>query len=127
MISAKLNFIIASFLYLSSSIDVNVNGYSIQSGNNSNSNRRAFIQKIGTTSTAAAFAFSTVSVAPIQPANAAATILKTDSGIKYAITKPVDGKGTIPLKGDIVAIEYTGYLSNGQVRIIHLRTSCRQL
>lgn len=38
------------------------------------------------------------------------------SGIKYAVTQqPSDKKPVVPLKGDIVAIDYTGYLANGQI------------
>ena len=38
------------------------------------------------------------------------------SGIKYAITKEATSKKPqAPIPGDIVAIDYTGYLSNGQV------------
>ncbi|EEC43324.1 predicted protein, partial [Phaeodactylum tricornutum CCAP 1055/1] len=38
----------------------------------------------------------------------------TQGGIKYAILKPSKEKG-VPLKGDIVAIEYTGYLIDGTI------------
>jgi len=63
-------------------------------------------------------ATSAVTAASLQPtvkAEAAApTIYNLDSGVKYAITK--DSKGSYyPQKGDIVAIEYTGYLSNGVI------------
>lgn len=37
-----------------------------------------------------------------------------DSGIKYAITKEASSS-TIPMQGDIVAIDYTGYLTSGQI------------
>mmetsp|Transcript_44532 Transcript_44532/g.93438 ORF Transcript_44532/g.93438 Transcript_44532/m.93438 type:complete len:196 (-) Transcript_44532:278-865(-) len=46
---------------------------------------------------------------------AAPEIITTPSGIKYAVTKDVGGKTIAPLKGDIVAIDYTGYLANGQI------------
>lgn len=47
---------------------------------------------------------------------AAPEILNTASGIKYAITKETKNKKPyVPLKGDIVGIEYTGYLANGQI------------
>lgn len=48
------------------------------------------------------------------PANAAPEILNTENGVKYAILKKATEKG-FPQKGDIVAIEYTGYLANGQI------------
>ncbi len=82
-----------------------VNSFSV-----SNSDRREFISKIATASAAAVGAATIGST----PALAGPEILKLDSGIKYAITKPVD-KGQYPRMGDIVAIEYTGYLTNGQV------------
>jgi len=40
--------------------------------------------------------------------------LNLKSGIKFAITKPSE-KGSYPQAGDIVAVEYTGYLANGQI------------
>mmetsp|Transcript_24306 Transcript_24306/g.27193 ORF Transcript_24306/g.27193 Transcript_24306/m.27193 type:complete len:194 (+) Transcript_24306:149-730(+) len=63
-------------------------------------------------------ATSVVTAASLQPtvkAEAAApTIYNLESGVKYAITK--DSKESYyPQKGDIVAIEYTGYLSNGVI------------
>ncbi|KAL3805988.1 hypothetical protein ACHAW5_005165 [Stephanodiscus triporus] len=43
-------------------------------------------------------------------------IITTPSGIKYAVTKePSDKKPVVPYKGDFVAIDYTGYLSSGQI------------
>lgn len=70
--------------------------------------RRAFLLSSATAALA-----STIPVA----ANAAAPeILKTKGGVKYAITKEAPAKAVRPLQGDIVAVDYTGYLSNGQVR-----------
>lgn len=75
-----------------------------------NSSRRSFIKTAGSVVTASL----AVSLAQrTEPANAAPTIYKTNSGIKYAITKDSD-KG-YPQMGDIVAIDYTGYLSNGVI------------
>lgn len=51
-----------------------------------------------------------------QSALAAPTINNTPNGIKYATLKKPEGKATRPQEGDIVAIEYTGYLTSGQVR-----------
>lgn len=45
---------------------------------------------------------------------AAPEIFTSPSGIKYAVLKPPREKPS-SLKGDIVAIEYTGYLSNGSI------------
>ena len=47
-------------------------------------------------------------------AMAAPTIYKLDSGVKYAITKEAT-KGSYPQEGDIIAIEYTGYLTDGTI------------
>ena len=45
---------------------------------------------------------------------AAPIIYNLDNGVKYAITQEVT-KGSYPRAGDIIAIEYTGYLSNGAI------------
>jgi len=76
------------------------------------SSRRAFLR----TAPAAIAAAATVSqMNPSSPALAAPEIKTTDDGkIKYAVVKTAQDKGA-PLKGDIVAIEYTGYLTNGQI------------
>ena len=50
-----------------------------------------------------------------QPTLAAPEIFNTPSGIKYAILKEPKNKGSYPLNGDIVAIEYTGYLTDGKI------------
>ena len=58
-----------------------------------------------------------VTAAALQPAGnavAAPTIYNLPNGIKYAITQDVT-KGSYPRGGDIIAIEYTGYLSNGAI------------
>lgn len=72
------------------------------------SNRRNFLSKVSS----ATIAIATVGKA--LPSLAAPEILNLPSGIKYALTLKSD-KGDFPQKGDIVAIEYTGYLSNGQI------------
>ena len=82
-------------------------GYGFSVGNQ---DRRAFISKI----TSTGIAIGGVAAAGVSPALAGPEILKLSSGIKYAITKPSE-KGQYPESGDIVAIEYTGYLSSGQV------------
>uniref|UniRef100_A0A7R9VSF3 peptidylprolyl isomerase n=1 Tax=Pseudictyota dubia TaxID=2749911 RepID=A0A7R9VSF3_9STRA len=69
--------------------------------------RRAFL------TTAASSAFGIAAAAA--PALAAPEIITTPAGVKYAITKPAPSGSTRPLKGDIVAIEYTGYLTSGQI------------
>lgn len=74
-----------------------------------NSDRRAFISKIAS-GTAAAVGVATVGASP---ALAGPEILKLDSGIKYAITKPSEKE--YPRVGDLVLVEFTGYLANGQV------------
>ena len=73
------------------------------------SNRRSFLSTSIATVAAASLA---------QPSFAAPEIYNTESGIKYAITKqPTAKKPVAPLQGDIVGVEYTGYLTNGQVSI----------
>jgi len=74
------------------------------------SRREAFIRSI-----ASCFTFGTIVSSSASPAIAEAPKMYTlDSGIKYAITKPATSS-TAPLKGDIVAIDYTGYLTSGQI------------
>lgn len=109
-----LKLFLATFLCLSGSvsafstpspkIDINANTDS----------RRNFIQKIGTTTAATIGILSSTAPFLTSQANAAPEILNTPSGVKYAVTQPVS-KGLAPQPGDIVAIEYTGYLSNGQI------------
>mmetsp|Transcript_17241 Transcript_17241/g.36164 ORF Transcript_17241/g.36164 Transcript_17241/m.36164 type:complete len:146 (-) Transcript_17241:623-1060(-) len=77
--------------------------------------RRSFLSTTAASVTVASLAVA----AQPQPSIAATAkeIITSPSGIKYAVTKqPTDKKPVAPLKGDIVAIEYTGYLTNGQVR-----------
>ena len=77
--------------------------------NGGESDRRSFLTK----SVAAAGAI--VTVAP-QSSLAAPEIITLPNGIKYAVTKePTEKKPAAPLKGDIVAVDYTGYLANGQI------------
>lgn len=77
-------------------------------------NRRTFLSS-------AALSGASVLAAQTLPysANAAAPakeIFNTPSGIKYAVLKePSKSSSSPPYKGDIVAVEYTGYLSNGQI------------
>lgn len=77
------------------------------------SSRRGFLTK-----TSSAVVFATVPSVLLldqqQPANAAPEILVTPSGIKYAILKRADEKRS-PFDKDIVAVEYTGYLSDGTI------------
>jgi len=47
-------------------------------------------------------------------ATAAVVMQNTEKGIKYAVTKDSKSK-QYPQNGDICAIEYTGYLTNGQI------------
>lgn len=83
-----------------------------------NSDRRSFLSNVVSTSTtsatAAAGVMSFVGTGLPMPAVAAPEIFTLKSGIKYAITKPSE-KDQYPQVGDIVAVEYTGYLVNGQV------------
>ena len=86
----------------------NVQAYN-PSSLSSSSSRRAFLQQ------APAFVAAVAAVTTSQPTLAAPEIKTTSDGkIKYAVLQPAKEKGS-PLKGDIVAIDYTGYLTNGQI------------
>lgn len=74
-------------------------------------NRRAFMTK------AASSAAAVVTASVLQTAgaaNAAPTVYNLSSGVKYAVLKDA-AKGSYPRQGDIVAIEYTGYLTTGTI------------
>lgn len=75
------------------------------------SSRRAFLTK-ATAGTAAVVAAATTSASP---ALAGPQIYSTPTGVKYAILKEPQKKGASPQQGDIVAIEYTGYLTDGRI------------
>jgi len=77
--------------------------------------RRAFLSKIGTASVGTIASSFVVSTSSPDVALAAPEILNTPSGVKYAVTKKPSDSGAYPQSGDIVAIEYTGYLTNGQI------------
>ena len=72
--------------------------------------RRNFLHR------SAALAVASVGL-PVSPVLAAPEIFNTPSGLKYAITRQPSNlnKATVPVKGDIVAIEYTGYLIDGKI------------
>ena len=77
--------------------------------------RRRFVSQVTCVTSFSAFVSPTLSVSAAT--NQKIQILATPSGVKYAfIKKSTGGKPMIPQAGDFVAIEYTGYLSNGQVR-----------
>ena len=88
-------------------------GFSMSMTQEGSPSRRNFLQK----SVATAAAVVGVSSLPVMPVNAAPEIFTTPSGLKYAILKqPADlKKATVPAKGDVVAIEYTGYLTDGKI------------
>lgn len=73
--------------------------------------RRAFL---GTAASSAAAVITAASVQTTQNANAAPEIFNTNGGIKYATLKQPT-KASYPQQGDIVAIEYTGYLTTGTI------------
>mmetsp|Transcript_12927 Transcript_12927/g.23414 ORF Transcript_12927/g.23414 Transcript_12927/m.23414 type:complete len:206 (-) Transcript_12927:227-844(-) len=85
-----------------------------EGGTGSVSTRRGFFSS-GALATAAVVVGVTAS-SP-QEVQAAPEIFTTENGVKYAVTKePKDPKkAQSPLTGDLVAIEYTGYLTNGQI------------
>ena len=73
--------------------------------------RRSFFSASASSVSAA---IATAAVQKTMPANAAPTIYRLNSGIQYAVTKD-SGKGAYPQQGDFVAIDYTGYLTNGVI------------
>jgi FKBP-type peptidyl-prolyl cis-trans isomerase len=81
--------------------------------------RRTFMANAASTAAAVITASTLQSTGA---ANAAPTIYNLNSGIKYAILKEAPktsfldgGQGIYPEGGDIVAIEYTGYLTSGVI------------
>ena len=91
---------------------IGVNGWSHPANSPSTSSRRDVISKV----VGVAFvASSGIAIAP-KPTVAATSpeIFNTANGIKYATIKKATGKGS-PIDKDIVAIEYTGYLTDGTI------------
>ena len=93
---------------------------SSSSSSASSSTRRDFFSKIVTTTTGAASAAAAAAAAfNPSPVNAATTttpqIYNLPSGIKYAVLKDSSKGSNYPQQGDIIAIEYTGYLTSGQI------------
>lgn len=106
---------------------------SASSASSSSSSRRSFLSQatVGTAAATLAGVATTTTmtaVLPLPPAQAATAattattakpqIYKLSSGIKYAVLKDVPkgkGGGGFPQPGDIVAIEYTGYLTDGAI------------
>lgn len=91
-------------------------GTSVSDSSGSFGNRRTFFTKtVGSVATVAVFTGGTA----IDKANAAnavkkQNILNTPNGIKYAVLEKPN-KGGYPQTNDIVAIEYTGYLTDGTI------------
>merc|ERR1719343_1191057 len=89
---------------------------SISDSSVSKSDRRSFFTKtLGSIASTAAL----TGIIGINDANAADTvkkqnILNTPNGIKYAVLEKPN-KGGYPQTNDIVAIEYTGYLTDGTI------------
>jgi len=106
---------VKSFLIVALAVVSSTHGFSIT---NMESSQKATSSAIGGSRrelfkhVASAGALSFVAAQPMV-SNAAPTIYNLPSGIKYAVTK--DARGQQPQKGDIVAVEYTGYLTNGQI------------
>jgi FKBP-type peptidyl-prolyl cis-trans isomerase len=85
--------------------------FSLSMEHGNTASRRAFL---GTAASSAAAVITAASVQTTQNANAAPEIFNTNGGIKYATLKQPT-KGSYPQTGDIVAIEYTGYLTSGVI------------
>lgn len=91
--------------------------------------RRAFIQKsilggVAAATTAMKFNSAASAATPAVPSTSSSssskkkmpTIYTTEKGVKYVITKDAPSGSKTPQSGDIVAVEYTGYLTSEQVR-----------
>jgi hypothetical protein len=82
--------------------------------------RRGFMANAATSAAAVITASTLQSTGA---ANAAPTIYNLNCGVKYALLKDAEkgsfltdpGQGSYPHQGDIVAIEYTGYLTSGVI------------
>jgi FKBP-type peptidyl-prolyl cis-trans isomerase len=100
----------STFLVLIASFGGLVSGFSLLQPEQQEGSRRNFLQK------SAAVGVAALGL-PVSSVLAAPDIYNTPSGLKYAITRqPPDlKKATIPAKGDVVAIEYTGYLTDGKI------------
>ena len=75
------------------------------------SSRRAFFNKVAATTVASVGGFG----AGVSPGVAAPQIFTTKNGVKYAVLKKEGKDNTTPQDKDIVAIEYTGYLTDGSI------------
>lgn len=75
------------------------------------SSRRAFFNKVAATTVASVGVFG----AGVSPGLAAPQIFTTKNGVKYAVLKKEGKDNTTPQEKDIVAIEYTGYLTDGSI------------
>merc|ERR1719343_993885 len=83
----------------------------VSENKSSTSSRRGFFSE---SATSVATIVTAAALLPTTNAVAAPVINNLSNGIKYAITQDV-AKGSYPQEGDIIAIEYTGYLSNGAI------------
>jgi FKBP-type peptidyl-prolyl cis-trans isomerase len=105
----------SAFALLSMKTD---SGAAIAAAATATTGRRAFFAKTSlTVATAAILTASGVGQSPQIATAATPEVKTTESGkIKYAILKPAQNSNdSLPQKGDIVAIEYTGYLTSGQI------------
>jgi len=105
MNTAILLFILASVLFVA-----NVEALSISPKDRKSMNsfsRRSFVA-----STSAAAALAVTGSLPSK--SQAVQVYNTPNGIKYAVLKEGSSKA-VPQSGDIVAVDYTGYLTNGQI------------
>lgn len=93
----------------------NVGAFSISMTADSDVSRRSFVTKVVGSTAAAAVVIGGNVAFPVPATAAAPEIFNTEDGVKYAVLKQPAKKGYPPQKGDIVAIEYTGYLANGKI------------
>ena len=82
-------------------------------GIDSSSSRRGFLSKVSAAATASGASFFGLTL-PTAVNAASPEVFNTPNGIKYATIKPATARGS-PQDKDIVAIEYTGYLTDGTI------------
>jgi hypothetical protein len=79
----------------------------------STSSRRGFFSKVSTTLVASGSSYLGLTL-PMSVNAASPEVFDTPNGIKYVTINPATSKGS-PQDKDIVAIEYTGYLTDGTI------------
>lgn len=100
-------------LFISSNVKI-TNGFSMTittQHQHSNLSRREIFARSAT----AFLGTVTLGGASVSPALAAPEIFTLGSGVKFVIMQQPPMNGAIPQRGDMVAVEYTGYLACGEI------------